>query len=271
MTHLLEGQVVIITGAGGGLGRAYALECGAQGAAVIVNDVDAAAAEGTVADVVQQGGRAICHVGSVGSWSVAEKLTETAVATFGTMTGLVNNAGVKHLAAPWEETPEQLERIVGVNLLGAMYCARHSMGHMLSGGGSIVNIVSGAQAGIPSMSAYGATKGALSALTYAWALEGAPFGIRVNAVSPHAQTGMTPKQADGTPAHRPAASSVAPIIAALLSPRCAQITGRAFGFNGTSLSTVHRPDRDAVEERDAWSTADLAQRLGSLEATTASA
>ncbi len=263
---LLAEQVIVITGAGGGLGRAYALECARHGGAVVVNDIDPEAAERTAAAIVGTGGRAVAHAGSVESWSAAKDLADLAVSEFGALTGLVNNAGVHYTALPWEEVQQQLDRIVGVNLLGAMYSARHAMTHMLAGGGAIVNIVSGAQAGILNMSAYGATKGALSSLTYAWAIEGAPYGIRVNAVSPIASTGMTPKLADGTPGERPSPSSVAPLVAALLSPSSAPVTGRAFGFDGTRLSTVRRPDRDTIEIREQWDAAALLVRLRELQA-----
>ncbi|XVQ86948.1 SDR family NAD(P)-dependent oxidoreductase [Microbispora siamensis] len=192
MGGVLDGRCVVVTGAGRGLGRAYALACAAHGAGVVVNDVDGAAAHAVAAEIAAAGGHAVAEPGSAGSWEVAARLAGTAELEFGRLDGLVANAGITHHAPPWEEDEARLRRITEVNVLGVQFAAVHAMRAMVrrGAGGSIVTVVSGARFGIPGMSAYGATKGAVAAMTAGWARDCASAGIRVNAVSPLAETGM---------------------------------------------------------------------------------
>jgi NAD(P)-dependent dehydrogenase (short-subunit alcohol dehydrogenase family) len=227
----------VVTGAGRGLGRAYALACAAHGAAVVVNDVSAPDLEAVATAIRAAGGRAVAVPGSVASWATASSLVDTALREFGRLDGLVANAGITHHAAPWTEDEQSLRRIVETNVLGVQFCATHAMRAMVSAGtgGSIVTVVSGARLGIAGMSAYGATKGAVAAMTAGWALDGAAFGIRVNAVSPLAETDMA--ALDARP-DRPALGTpedVAPVVVALLSDITANVTGRIVRFDGTRL------------------------------------
>nr|BFE58354.1 SDR family oxidoreductase [Dactylosporangium thailandense] len=237
MARLLDGRCVVVTGAGRGLGRAYAHACAAHGASVVVNDVDEQAALAVVEEVAAAGGHAVAEPGSVGSWSTAARLVDTAQRRFGRLDGLVANAGVTHHAAPWEEDEAWLRRIVEINVLGVQFCATHAMRAMLQQGtgGSIVTVVSGSRFGIPGMSAYGATKGAVAAMTAGWALECAPAGIRVNAISPLAETGMAAIDARPDRPALGAPEDVAPAVVALLSEATRGVTGRIFRFDGTRL------------------------------------
>ena len=240
MSPLLAGKSIIVTGAGRGLGAAFALACAAQGACVIVNDIDVAAAHATCDAIAQSGGLAIPHVGSVANWHTARELVEVALSS-GRLDGLIANAAVHHQSPPWLDTEESITRIVEVNVLGVQYTGIHAMKSMLDAGGSIVTITSGARFGIPEMSAYGATKGAVSALTAGWAVEGRPYGIRVNAVSPLAQTRMS---AEDMRADRPALAPpelIAPLVVALLGDDCAEVTGQTFRFDGRTLSVYGEP------------------------------
>ena len=262
---MLVDKAVVVTGAGGGLGRAYALECAARGASVVVNDIDEGAAGATVESIRGSGGRAAGVIGSVAAWDVAAQLVSTCLDTFGHLDGFVNNAGVILTGRAWEAAEADLRAIVEVNVLGAMYCARHAMAAMVDTGGSIVNIVSGAQSGMEGLSAYGGTKGALTALTLGWALEGSEAGIRVNAVSPIARTAMTPRAPDGSLAVRPAPESVAPLIGALLSDACADVNARIYRFDGHHLG-IYEPLRlgETLEARGGWATQELLDALHRL-------
>ncbi|WP_238006845.1 SDR family oxidoreductase [Dactylosporangium sp. AC04546] len=228
----MRGKTVVVTGAGAGLGRAYARACAAAGANVVVNDVDADAAAAVAAEV---GGVAV--PGSVGDWSVAERLVATACRRYHGIHGLIANAGVTRLAAPWDLEEADLRRIAEVNVLGTQFCATHAMRAMLrqGTGGSIVTVVSGARFGIPGMSAYGASKGAVAAMTAGWALDGAPHGIRVNAVSPLALTDMAAlDDRPDRPSMRPP-EEVAPVVVALLSDATQGVTGRIVRYDGVEL------------------------------------
>jgi NAD(P)-dependent dehydrogenase (short-subunit alcohol dehydrogenase family) len=265
MTGMLRERAVLVTGAGGGLGRAYALACAAEGARVVVQDVDAAAAGAVVAEIAAAGGAAEATGGSVADWDDAAAMVARCVDAFGAIDGLVANAGVRHEALPWDETEAGLRRIAEVNILGVQFTARHAMRAMVDAGrgGAVVTIVSGARLGLAGMSAYGASKGAVAGMTENWALAGAEAGIRVNAVSPLA---LTPMALGDTRADRPSlppAEGVAPIVPALLATR---LTGWTIRFDGTRLQ-AYAPLAlaPAFEDRDGWDAAAVAAVLAGWE------
>jgi NAD(P)-dependent dehydrogenase (short-subunit alcohol dehydrogenase family) len=261
---MLAGKAVVVTGAGAGLGRAYALAAAAHGAAVVVNDVDSSAADAVVESIERAGGRALAVAGSVAEWDVAARLARECVDAFGALDGLVANAGIMRTAAPWDETEEALRAIAEVNILGVQFTVRHATRAMVEQGrgGSIVTVVSGAQGGIPGMSAYGASKGAVAGMTANWALEGREHGIRVNAISPLAETAMALADRRADRPALPAAELVAPLVVALLADATAPLSGAILRFDGTALSE-HRSTLLPLAQRAAWSAAELAAALGS--------
>jgi NAD(P)-dependent dehydrogenase (short-subunit alcohol dehydrogenase family) len=259
---MLHGKGILITGAGQGLGRAYALACAGHGAGVVVNDIDGDAAQAVVDEIRSRDGRAVAAAGSVADWEQAGAAVRRCIEAFGACHGLVNNAARFHTAAPWDEDEQRLRSIVAVNVLGPLNCGTHAMRLMREQrGGAIVNIVSGAQLGIAGMSAYGATKGAVTAMTLTWALEGAEHGIRVNALSPLAQTRITPDDGRGD---RPDPDSVAPMVVALLSDEVA-VTGQVFRFDGRRLS-IYEPMRlrNDAHLGDGWTAARLAAAVDGM-------
>jgi NAD(P)-dependent dehydrogenase (short-subunit alcohol dehydrogenase family) len=190
--RILEGKAVVITGSGRGIGAACARGAARQGAAVVVNDIDGAEAEQVTEEIAAEGGKAVACVADVSRWEDAGRLIETCVETFGKIDGLVNNAGLFHRARIDQFDPESARALVEVNVLGTLYCTGHAVKPMLGrGSGSIINVVSGALMGIPTLGVYGATKGAVASMVYTWALELAGSGVRVNGVSPFGATRMT--------------------------------------------------------------------------------
>jgi NAD(P)-dependent dehydrogenase (short-subunit alcohol dehydrogenase family) len=243
MSRFLEGKAIVVTGAGRGLGRAFALDAAAQGARVVVNDCDAPEATAVADEILKGGGVASPHVGSVSDWGAAGSLVDQCVTEFGALDGLVNNAAVFHYRSPWEERPEDIRTIVEVNLIGAMFCGLHALGVMREQNhGSIVNIVSGSHIGNTNQAAYGATKGGLTSLTYAWAIDTHPFGIRVNAVSPIAETRLSPMVPSTQSPRVPHANPmyVAPLVTFLLSDR-ARFSGQVVRLDGHALSVLTQP------------------------------
>ena len=253
----LDGKAVLITGAGRGLGAAFAKSAAAEGASIVANDIDPLTAERTAAAIRAAGGDAVAAPADVATWDGAQAIVEACVARHGRIDGLVNNAGVIRLGRVWEMAEADLRLLVQVNLLGAMFCARHASPHMLAAGkGAIVNVISGAQCGQDAMGGYGATKGGLASLTYAWAVELAEHGIRVNAISPMAgDTGMT---AD-TMAYwagrgigraslakhglevMPKAEVNAPVVDFLLSDAASGVNGQVIRIVGEQLSLMTHP------------------------------
>lgn len=262
----LAGRAILITGAGQGLGREYALAAARAGASVGVNDVDVKSAQETADDILQLGGDAVALGGSVADWDEAAGAVAGVISAFGAIDGIVANAAVMHMGAPWGETEEQLRRIVEVNVLGVQFSVGHALRAFVEAGrgGSVVTVVSGAQHGIAGMSAYGATKGAVNAMTVNWAVEGEPYGIRVNAVSPWALTKMTLDHLDRThadPDSFPTPDAIAPLIVSLLSDRTEGITGRILRFDGRRISQ-YDTTLTTLGEEAAWSSAGISALLG---------
>lgn len=251
----LNGKVVIITGAGGGLGRAYALAVAAAGARVVVNDVDAAATSAVVGEIEAAGGTAVAHVGSVADWDAAEALVALATTSFGRLDGLVNNAGVFHAAFPWDETEAGIRRIIDVNVLGTLFCAVHAIRVMREqGSGSIVNVTSGGHVGIAEMGSYGASKGAVASMTYSWALDAEAAGIRVNAISPIARTGQSDlwDNRDAEHMDEPPPERVAPLVVYLLGDGFRHLSGQVIRLDAQGLSVLDQPwfpERKATGEQ----------------------
>jgi NAD(P)-dependent dehydrogenase (short-subunit alcohol dehydrogenase family) len=255
---MLTGKAVVITGAGRGIGAACARGVARQGAAVVVNDLDAEAAEDTVRAILANGGKAAPCVADVSDWDQAARLVGSCVEAFGRIDGLVNNAALYAISRADEFDPNVARALVEVNVLGSMYCAAHAVKRMLAqGSGSIVNVVSGAQMGLPGMGIYGATKGAMASLVYTWALELAGSGVRVNAVSPFGATDIlensnryltgrfgqnvrTSKTPDRQIEIQPAEAN-SPVVEYLLSDEAAEVNGQLVRIDKGEISLYAHP------------------------------
>lgn len=238
--RVLQGKAIIVTGGAKGLGAAYGLFCAREGAFVVLNDIDCEALSATVNEIAadpivnEAGGTAIGFEGDIVDWTVANNLVDHCVDRFGKLDGLINNAGVFYVADPDEETEDRFRRIMEVNVLGAAWCSLSALRQMKRQGfGSIVNVSSGAQAGLVGRAAYGGSKGALTAMTYAWAVDMKPFGVRVNAVSPIGTTAMSDASHEYALSKGRAHQRIivdpmenGPIVAFLLSDDAKEITGQ---------------------------------------------
>lgn len=259
---LLSGKAVVVTGAGRGLGEAYAVAAARAGARVVVNDLEGELAEAVADRIVADGGRAVASSQSVRDPDQASAIVERCLAQFGRVDGLVNNAGLYYEAPPWAEDFDAARELFEVNVLGALYCGTAAARVMKrQRGGSIVNIASGAVQGRRKAGAYSASKGAVASMTYSWAVDLESVGIRVNGVCPQAWTRMMEDRAANgmrsTPEHPPA--RIAPLVTYLLSDRAADITGQLIRFTGEELHLVRQPGvKEPVLDSAAWSVEDIA-------------
>ena len=244
-------QIVLITGAGRGIGAATALRCARQGFDVAVNYArDAQAAADVVAQVRALGRRAVAIAADVSQEADVLRLFAAVDAELGPLTALVNNAGVVDVPARVDEmSHERLVRMFGINVLGSMLCAREAVRRMSTkhggGGGAIVNLSSAAaRLGSPGQYVdYAAAKGAIDTFTLGLAREVAGEGIRVNAVRPgiiatdiHASAGQPDRAAQLAPQvpmkRAGSAEEVAEAIAWLLSDASSYTTGAVIDVTG---------------------------------------
>ena len=236
----LRGSAVVVTGAGRGLGRAFALACAAEGARVVVNDVDVDEAAAVVDEIADRGGEGIVSGHSVADWDAAGHLVDTCVDAYGRIDGLVNNAVTyPYFGEPWAEDGATIRQAIEVNVMGAMFCGVHAMRRMQEQrSGSVVNLTSRAMLGLPGAGTYSAAKGALASMTYSWALDMAQYGVRVNALAPAAMTrGHQLSASAGSYARSDAVEPerIAPAVVYLLSDASSGISGQIVALIGTKL------------------------------------
>lgn len=182
----LKGKVAIITGAGRGIGREVALKFALDGAKVVLASRTKGEIEAVVREITGRGGEALAVPTDVSSESEIKQLVETTEAHFGPVDILVNNAGTLILKPLVETSPEELNKVIGTNLIGPFLCAKAVLPSMMNRRtGRIINIGSLAgRQGYPSQGAYCTSKHGLAGLTKVLAIECKPFNIRVNMVSP---------------------------------------------------------------------------------------
>jgi NAD(P)-dependent dehydrogenase (short-subunit alcohol dehydrogenase family) len=227
MPHGFEGKVVAVTGAGKGLGRAYALHLARLGACVVVNNRRHAGEDGSSADRVveqieQAGGRAVAEYSSVEDPGSGEGLLQAALEAFGRLDSVVANAGVSEACSFRKSSLDDFRRLIEINVLGAARTLHAPFRHLCEQRrGSVVLCTSGAglygEHGLP---AYSASKAALLGLMHSLAAEGGRHDVRANALAPYAETAMTGASMPPAVRERFTPERVAPLLAWLLSDGC---------------------------------------------------
>jgi NAD(P)-dependent dehydrogenase (short-subunit alcohol dehydrogenase family) len=281
MTRICEERIVIVTGAGRGIGRAHALAFAAEGAKVVVNDlgvasdgkgVDATPANEVVAEIRARGADAIANDDDIADWEGARRLVQTALDHFGGLDVLVNNAGFVRDRMVFTTSEEEWDAVVRVHLKGHFATTRHACDfwRAQSKAGAavdarIVNTSSGAGLmGSVGQSAYSAAKAGIAALTIVEAAELARYGVSVNAIAPAARTRMTEEAfgdrmaapETGFDANDPA--NISPLVVWLGSTESRDVTGRVFEIEGGMVSVAdgwqHGPH---VDKGARWEPRDL--------------
>lgn len=248
--QICKNRVVIITGAGGGLGRAYALAFAAEGAKVVVNDINREAALAVVDAIESQGGRAVANSNDITRYDDAALIVRQAIETFGGLDVVVNNAGICRDRMFTSLSESDWDAVMAVHLKGhfciSSHAARYWREQVKAGqtvSARIINTSSGAGLqGSIGQSNYAAAKAGIAALTLVQAAELGRYGITVNALAPAARTGMTEgvfadvmkKPEEGFDYFAP--ENVAPLVVWLGSQESASVNGQMFEVEGGKLS-----------------------------------
>ncbi len=278
-TRMLEGKVIAVTGAGGGIGRDIALAMAQQGALLVINDIgaslsgegnDAGPAQRVVDEIKAGGGNAVANTSSVASAAGAEEIVSSAIAAFGRVDGVVNNAGILRDRIFHKMSEEEWDAVLKVHLYGAYYmsraCAAHfkeqnsgSMVHMTSTSGLIGNF---------GQANYSAAKLGVTALSKSIALDMQKFNVRSNCIAPFAWSRMVSSVPTDTPEQQARVdkikqmtpAKIAPLAVYLASERAAQVNGQVFTVrnNEIFLMSQPRPVR-SVHRSEGWTPESIAE------------
>ncbi len=243
-------KVVLVTGAGSGIGKASALRIAAEGGRVYCVDLNQDAVEATAAAIATAGGEATARACDVASERSVQETVQACVDRYGSLYGLVNMAGILRFDDSQDLQTSHWQKVIDVNLTGTMFLCRAALPHLVKSRGSIVNAAStAALAGLPCGLAYSATKGGVLAMTRSIAVEYAKRGVRANCICPgDINTGMTdniqfPKTMDFELMPRimsltgaKAPDVVAGVIAMLVSEDGIHITGEDIRVDGGTLA-----------------------------------
>ena len=252
---ICQDRTVIITGAARGLGRAHAIAFANEGANVVVNDIgtslggegrDTSAADAVVAEIAASGGRAIANYDDVTDWDASKRIVDAAIAAFGNLHIVLNNAGIVRDRMFVSATPEEWDATMNVHLRGHFCVARHAVDHWRaqakegrSVDARIINTTSGAGLqGSIAQAAYATAKGGIAALTLVQAAELARYGITANALAPSARTRMTEQAFAAKMATETLEfdmmdpANISPTVVWLGSAHSAHVTGCVFELEG---------------------------------------
>lgn len=270
----VQDRVIVVTGAGGGLGREYALLLTRAGAKVVVNDLggardgsgsSTAMADQVVAEIRDGGGTAVANYDSVATAEGAANIVRTALDEFGRIDGIVNNAGILRDVAFHKMTDDQWDAVLRVHLDGAYHVTRAAWPHLREQGhGRIVMATSTTGLyGTFGQANYGAAKLGMVGLMNTLALEGRKYNIGVNAVAPMAATRMTEDIAPPEMLAKLPSAAVAPIVAHLLTDECTD-TGTVLVVGGGHVQRVQQFANKGVVFGDLPSLDDVAARWSEI-------
>ena len=278
VSMLLDGRVAVVTGAGRGIGREFALALAREGAAVVVNDIGVGLrgddtgedpAQAVCEEIKTLGGRAVPAHNSVADFDGAGAIIQTALESFGAIDILINNAGIVRDRTLVKMSPDDFDAVIATHLKGTFNCTRHAVVPMKDAGyGRIINITSSAGLrGNFGQTNYAAAKAGVMGMTFVWAMELGRSGITVNAMAPAGATRMTAAlyaEGEAPPASLNPALN-APIVTYLASERAAAVNGQLFGRTDWAFSLFQHPKQIAWMHRDGgWDVQTLADEFDGM-------
>jgi NAD(P)-dependent dehydrogenase (short-subunit alcohol dehydrogenase family) len=293
---ICDGRVVIVTGAGRGIGRGHAIEFARQGAKVVVNDLggsvegsgsDLTPAQQVVEEIEGMGGEAVANGDNVADWEGAQRLINTAVETFGDLHVLVNNAGILRDRMLVNMTEEEWDAVVNVHLKGTFAPTRWAAAYWRekakAGEQLDVRVINTSSTsgifGNPGQTNYGAAKAGIASFTIIAARELGRYGVTVNAVAPAALTRMTENLGMGQRARDTAETgrfdafspdNIAPVVVWLGSGESKDVTGRVFLVSGGRIAVAEGWNRGpGTEKDDRWEPSELGEVIPKLVAEAA--
>jgi NAD(P)-dependent dehydrogenase (short-subunit alcohol dehydrogenase family) len=276
----LEGKSVIVTGAGGGIGRDFALALAAAGAKVLVNDIgasvkgegrDSEPAQRVVHEIEENGGTAVANTDSVAEWESANRIISSAVEAFGRLDVVINNAGILRDRFFFNLSPDDWRAVIDVHLNGSFYVSRAAAPHFKSQqSGSYVHMTStSGLVGNLGQANYAAAKLGIVGLSKSIALDMAKYNVRSNCISPFAWSrmiGSIPTETDDQKARVEKLKSmetakIAPLAVFLVSDAAKDVTGQIFAVraNEVFLMSQSRPLR-SVHRADGWTPETIASQ-----------
>ena len=282
MVKHCDARVVIITGAGGGLGEAHAKMLASEGARVVVNDVNESAARKVVQEICAEGGQAVVNTSDITSYEESFNVVEQALQTFGDLHCVVNNAGINRDRMFASMTEDDWDMIISVHLKGHFCISSHAVRYWRDKSkegaeidARIINTSSGAGLqGSIGQSNYAAAKAGIAALTLNQAAELSRYGITANTIVPAARTGMTTavaemaermkKPEDGSFDYW-SPENISPIVAYLVSSDSKQVTGKAFEIEGGRLSICDGwRSTEPIDKGERWDVDELGIKIEQL-------
>jgi NAD(P)-dependent dehydrogenase (short-subunit alcohol dehydrogenase family) len=285
----LDGRVAVITGAGRGIGREHALLFAHEGASIVVNDLggsnagegsDAGPAQEVVDEIVAAGGKAVANSDNIANWSGAKALIDQAVAEFGKLDVVVNNAGILRDAFVASIDESQWDSVISVHLKGHAAVLHHAAAYWKAQSkagnqptGAVINTCSASGVTLPNagQANYGAAKAGIAALTLVAAEELDRYGVRVNAIAPIARTRLTlatpgmgaifAQEVEEGEFDFFSPANIAPLVAYLATEKC-PYTGQIFAVQGGSIQKLRGWSvAETTETEDPWTIAEVESRL----------
>ena len=272
MAGMLDGKVIVVTGAGNGIGRDFALALAAEGAKVVVNDLgtsasgegaDAGPAQKVVDEIRAAGGTAMANTDSVADWNAANRIVETAIQAFGRIDGVINNAGILRDRMFFKMNIEEWKAVIDVHLSGSFYVARAASNYFKDqGSGAYIHMTStSGLVGNFGQANYAAAKLGVVGLSKSIALDMQRYKVRSNCIAPFAWSRLIGTIPAETPEEklrvermkRMETNKIAPLAVYLMSDQAADVTGQIFGVRANEIFVFNqnRPVR-SVHRGEGW-------------------